>query len=128
MLWHSLVDGTTRMIHRVEVGNEKVYLKKSFDGWRVVNPVFREDKINWKNLCTGGSYWNLVKLGLIFLLIFFLTWSYIRDTKICQEIDRDICKWCFNITASCMNAQPILPNYVSDWEDFDSEVIFDEET
>ena len=35
---------------------EKVYLKKDFLGWRVVNPIKNEDgTINWFNFILGGK-------------------------------------------------------------------------
>ena len=56
----------------IEAGNlpegEKVYLKKDFLGWRVVNPIRNEDgSMNWFNLIFGSKS-NL--LFLVILLIF----------------------------------------------------------
>jgi hypothetical protein len=49
---------------------EKVYLKKDWLGWRVVNPIVNPEtnKVNWFNLICGGKR-GLVFLGIIGILI-----------------------------------------------------------
>ncbi len=72
-------------IKEVEINNEIVYLRKTFLGWGVINPIKINGKINWKNLIAGGSW---IKLGLILLLVVLITgsiWEYSNTTKIAIE-------------------------------------------
>ena len=73
-------------IIKQEVNGEIVYLKKSFDGWRVVHPLKNEDGTwNRKNLLSGGSWWNLVKIGGILLLILLAFYEWSHSLKYCSE-------------------------------------------
>jgi len=63
-------------IKRVEINNEIVYLKKGFLGWHVVYPCKINNKINWKNLISGGSWWNLLILFFIILIILGCVYEY----------------------------------------------------
>lgn len=57
--------------------NEKVYLKKDFKGWRVVHPIKNEDgTINLFNIITGGSWWNLIIVGVIVLITLAFLFEY----------------------------------------------------
>ena len=105
----------------IEKIREGLYIKKSFDGYRVVYPILNDDypilnddrsinwknlirSINWKNLILGGGGWKFIKVMLIVALILFVTWSYNRDNKILIEtINYAImnpCEWCTRITQS----------------------------
>jgi hypothetical protein len=56
----------------IKIGDDKIYLKKSYDGYRVIYPIKNDDgSWNWKNLIFGGSIWNFLKILLIFLLLLF---------------------------------------------------------
>lgn len=73
-------------MERIKINNEEVVLKKDFTGWRVVYPIKNQDgSINWKNLLVGGSYWNLLKIGLVVGLILFIVWSYSNDIQTAIE-------------------------------------------
>ena len=81
---------------------EGLYVKKSFDGYRVVHPIKNDDGTwNWFNLFTGGSCWNWVKVILVMALIFFVTWSYMHDVKAYREITDKIFEdpigWCSTV-------------------------------
>ena len=83
---------------------EKVFLKKSFDGWRVVYPIKNEDRtINWFNLCTGGSWWNVLKTLFILSVILGVSWSYAHDTKQCRELVGNPCNHYSEIKEFCTN-------------------------
>ena len=56
-------------IKEIEIDGERISLKKSGKNWRVVKPRKIDGKINWKNLLTGGSWWNLLGIALIVILI-----------------------------------------------------------
>jgi len=102
-----------RGVKKVEVDNEEVYLKKSFDGWRVIHPFKNDDgSINWFNISTGGSYWNLIKVLIIVLFIMVLSWSYFRDIKVCtdfsERIQEDPVGFCLNITSKTTTNKPLI--------------------
>ena len=65
--------------------NEKIYLRKTFDQWQVVYPYTTENKLNWKNILYGGSWWKLIKWILILGIIILALWAYGRDTEICRQ-------------------------------------------
>ena len=84
---------------KIEKIRDGLYVKKSFDGYRVVYPYKNDDgTINWKNLLLGGNWWNLLKTIFILLFIFGFTWSYLHDIRVCKELsDRIIknpCEFC----------------------------------
>jgi hypothetical protein len=59
-----------KKIDVVEIEGEKVYLRKSFLGFKVVYPIKTDGKTNWKHLIAGGSWWNLLKVaGMVILLL-----------------------------------------------------------
>lgn len=90
----------------IEKIREGLYVKKSFDGYRVVYPSKNEDgTLNWFNIITGGNYWKLIKTLLILLLIFAITWSYWHDVKSYREFQKNICDYLPNITNSCFKIQ-----------------------
>lgn len=67
--------------------NEKIYLRKSFDGWRVVYPLRNEDgSINWFNTLTGGNWWKLIVLTIIVLVVLGLAQEYISNLKFCADL------------------------------------------
>lgn len=80
-------------------GDKLVSLKKDFLGWKVIYPIRNPDgSINHKNLWIGGSWFNLVKWGLIVFCLLLLTLSYYHDTKACSEVANYVaenpCVWC----------------------------------
>jgi hypothetical protein len=70
-------------IKRVDMEGEIVYLKKnSVLGWKVVYPIRNEDgTINWFNLLTGGSWWNLLIPFFIVLMIILVLYEYTSNIK-----------------------------------------------
>jgi hypothetical protein len=85
------------MFKTIEIEGEKVHLKKSVDGWRVVHPIKIDGKINWMNLIFGGSIWNFIKLLAILGVIFLIIWSYKTDMANCTQFAYDI------INSGCRN-------------------------
>lgn len=72
-------------LKELEVEEQRIYLKKSFGKWRTVNPIKTEGKINWKNLLIGGSWWNIIIVGLIVLGIIMMTSEYASKVTMLQE-------------------------------------------
>jgi len=113
----------------VEKIRDGLYVKKSFDGYRIIYPFTNDDGTkNWFNILTGGNYWKLVKLLLIMLLIAGVTWSYMRDTRTCRELLGNAEEWCNNFTTYLEEQQvwanPTLPRYV--FPNITNETIFKE--
>ena len=70
------------LIKEVIVDGEKIYLKKDFLGWHTVNPIQKDitkkiggdgkinwDNIHWKNLITGGSWFKLLIVTVLILIL-----------------------------------------------------------
>lgn len=53
----------------IELNGERIYLRKNFLGWNVIYPSRIDGKINWKNFLAGKSWWNLLFVGIIVVLI-----------------------------------------------------------
>ena len=81
---------------------EKIYLKESFDGWRVVNPNRNEDgTLNWKNIISGGNWWKLFAIAIVVLVILGVLYEYSDNMKTYHEcfddeIKLNICKQSIN--------------------------------
>jgi len=72
---------------KIEVDGDEVYLKKDRFGWRVVHPVKNIDgSLNMKNFLIGGSYWNLLKVGIFVGIILFIIFAYLHDVSSCREL------------------------------------------
>jgi len=87
----------------VEKIRDGLYVKNSFDGYRVVYPFKNDDGTwNWFNFITGGNYWKLIKVGLILLMLLGLSWSYMRDVGVCidltEKIQNNPHEFCNNLT------------------------------
>ena len=75
-----------------------IYAEKDRFGWKIVHPVRNPDgSINWFNLWTGGSWWNVVKVAGVLAIIGFVTWSYFRDINTCLEVMKNPCQACMDI-------------------------------
>ena len=70
-------------LNRVCLNGDLVYLRKARSGWRVVHPIKNEDgSINWFNLLTGGSWWNVLFVCVVVFLICFAIWEYTHNIEI----------------------------------------------
>lgn len=67
--------------------NEKVYLRKGFNGWKVIHPIKNDDgSTNWKNLICGGSWWNLIIMIVFVLVAIGFFFEYHSNLKHCADI------------------------------------------
>jgi len=84
---------------------EGVYLKRTkLGGCRIIHPYKNEDgTINWFNVWTGGSWFNLINVVVVVLLLLSLSYGYYHDTKACRELIYDPCKLLPNITDYCFD-------------------------
>ena len=73
---------------------EKVYLKKDFLGWRVVEPWKNEDGIiNTFNLLLGGKR-NLFMLAIILIIILLVFVGLKENIAQYKEIAKSPCNFC----------------------------------
>lgn len=74
-------------IREIEIDKEKIFLKRSFDGWRVIYPYKNLDgSYNWFNILTGGSYFKLLIIIIIILIICFFLFEYWRNLNYCTGL------------------------------------------
>jgi len=90
---------------------DKVYLKKDYFGWRVVQPIKNDDgSYNWLNLLVGGARNGLFLLGIL-LILGFLMWSHYHDIQAIQDnygkIATNPLGWCRDICSGDSNAYDI---------------------
>jgi len=86
---------------------EEVFLRKSFDGWRVIYPMAKDitqpanflepstwKNINWFNVCTGGNYWNMIKPFIYLLLLYGIVCLYNHDVDSCRHVINNLDEFC----------------------------------
>ena len=77
----------------------KIYLKKDFFGWRVVQPYKNEDgSMNWFNFITGG--WK--NLTILLLLLVFGYIAYMGVTELISNyrlVAQNPCAYCTDCQA-----------------------------
>jgi len=74
-----------KKIDKINIDGEDIYLRKTFLGWGVVNPIKINGKVNWKNLIAGGSWIKLGILVFIVLVIIFCLYDYANAIKVANE-------------------------------------------
>lgn len=91
--------------HQLPEG-ERVYLKKDFIGWRVIEPWKNEDgSINKFNLLLGGKR-NLFILGFVMILAVLIYLGFneaIANYKMIAEAPCDFCLSCSQASSSVFN-------------------------
>lgn len=94
----------TEKIKEVIVGEDKIYMRKSFDGWRIVYPIKNPDgSWNMTNLILGGSIWKFLKFLMIFLFLIGAIYVYHLDTQTCTETLRHINDTCAMMKINTQN-------------------------
>lgn len=78
---------------------EKVYLKKDFLGWRVVEPIsdLETGKLNWLRLIFGSkrTFVGLLIISLIALALYFGINELIANYKLIANAPCDYCERCY---------------------------------
>lgn len=70
---------------------EKIYLKKDYFGWRIVNPLRNPDGTwNWVNMIFGG-WRNFASLIAILALIGIFMWVYNHDVTAVRAYYENAC-------------------------------------
>ena len=73
-------------IKELEIEGERVFVKKSkIFGWGFVKPYKIDGKINWKNLLIGGSWLNLIKVGIFLAILAGCIHEYSTAVKVANE-------------------------------------------
>lgn len=82
--------------------DESTYVGKDKFGYKIINPIrknlelpFQKGNINWKNLLVGGSWFNIVKLLILLLILGSIIYGYMLNTNECREMvkhPKDFCE------------------------------------
>lgn len=104
-------------IKRIQVDGKELCLRESGDTYRVVKPWKNEDgSINWFNIITGGSWWNLIGVIIIVALILGLLNEYSTNINIlldCFRTPTEACIEAFGnqsvVTLNPIKSYPLLP-------------------
>lgn len=89
------VDGKYWIDKNVFVKKEAIF---GLEHHRLVYPLKKDDgSINWFNLCTGGSYWNLIKVAIFVSLMVALVLVYKHDMSSCVAINDKLAAKCMEI-------------------------------
>lgn len=71
-------------IEKIRIREDDVYMKKSFDGWRVVYPFKNEDgTLNWKTIFLGGNFGTFIKMLVICIIIILFIYFYFTNFQSC---------------------------------------------
>ncbi len=74
-----------KKIEEVEVNGEKVYLRKTFLGWNVVNPIKINGKWNLKNIIAGGNWYKLIIVAGMVIIILFCLYDWANAIKVARQ-------------------------------------------
>ena len=94
------------MIKKIIIDGDEVFMRKGFDGWRVVYPIKNEDgSLNLKNLILGGNIFQFIKIMIIPVALLIAVYFYRQDINSCQLAVK-------NITSlySSFNSNIAIPN------------------
>lgn len=98
-----------RNIEKINLNDETIHLKKSYDGWRVVYPLKNEDgSYNWFNIITGGSYWKLFTVLLIVAIILGVIWEYHTNLSYCAKVLSNINDISIGNLSTNINVNPMI--------------------
>ena len=82
-----------KRMYEFEIEGEKIFIKRSFLGSRIVHPFKIDGKINWKNLLIG-SWFNLITI-IIYILIAVLLYVGLQQiVQQCQMVLDNPCPYC----------------------------------
>lgn len=101
-------------VKRIEIDGKIVQLKKSGDRYRVIYPLKNEDgSINWFNVLTGGSWWNLIWVGAFVLIFVGILYEYSKNLNALLDCFRvpgmlEQCKEAFTPEHLKINIEDIL--------------------
>jgi len=114
-----------------------LYIKKGWDGYRVVYPIKKElDKpfsrknAHWKNILIGGHWSRPLKLLLFLIALYLFTQMYLADTKLCRDFVQQITSGDIKIIGNNNlinnNPQEITPLDISNIQFFNNKTIIED--
>ena len=69
-------------IHKVVINDKPVFVSQKGSAFKVVKPWKNEDgSINWFNFLTGGSWWNLVLVAIVVIVVLGVLWEYNQNIQ-----------------------------------------------
>lgn len=84
---------------KIEKIKDDLYIKKGWDGYRVVYPIKKDinlpwslENTNWTNFFGQWHFW--LKSIVILAIIYFVLQSYIHDTQECRDFIQNISLVC----------------------------------
>ena len=99
--------------------DEGVYLKRDDlfgKNYRLIYPLKNEDgTYNKMNLYTGGSYWNLIKVIILVILMISLPFIYKHDMSSCVEINEKLYAQCMALDLEGVMEPNVLDINISQW-------------
>ena len=88
-------------MEKIEIKGDTLYLKKSFDGWRIIYPYNNPDgSLNLKNIILGGNVWKFLKSLIVGAIMILLIYYLVTNINYCNNLINDniekICDTCNN--------------------------------
>lgn len=86
---------STHNIRTIDLDGEKIFMKKSSMGWRVVYPIYdpKTNDFSLFNALIGGWENFLITLFIVLLTLSFF-YIYWHDTREMQKVVSDPCSYC----------------------------------
>lgn len=79
----------------IERIREDLYIKKGWDGYRVVYPIRKDitkpltkDNFHWKNFIGQWHFW--LKAAFFLAMVYFIVQQYLADTQQCRDFMSNI--------------------------------------
>lgn len=102
----------------IEKIRENLYIKKGWDGYRVVYPnkidlekPFGKGNINWKNLIGQWHFW--LKSFIFLIALYFFVQMYLHDTKQCRDYAANFETICSNYASTLIKGKSYQDNLTS---------------
>ena len=74
-------------VERIMIADDLVYVKKIGNNYKIIYPIKNGDgSINWKHLITGGSWWNLIGIGIFCFIFLMAILEYTNSLRYCSEL------------------------------------------
>jgi hypothetical protein len=107
----------------IEKIRENLYIKKGWDGYRVVYPTkidldkpFGKGNINWKNLIGQWHFW--LKSFIFLLALYFFVQMYLHDTKQCRDYVNNFETICSQYSSTLIKGKSYQDNLTSQFPEF----------
>jgi len=94
-------------IKTIEIDNERIYLKKDWTGWRVVEPIIEPEtrKFIWSNLFSKKGF---LMLGILLIILGSLYLAFKEQLANYRYVLEHPCELCSNIINKTIVDNPLL--------------------